>query len=68
MRKPKQTPFDEAATVAGSQADLARACGVTPQAASKWRISIPAERVLQIEKLTGISRHKLRPDIYPEAG
>lgn len=25
----------------------------------------PAERVLDIERLTGVPRHELRPDIYP---
>jgi DNA-binding transcriptional regulator YdaS (Cro superfamily) len=29
------------------------------------RRRIPAERVLPIEAITGISRHDLRPDIYP---
>ena len=27
---------------------------------------LPAERVLEVERLTGVSRHDLRPDIYPE--
>jgi DNA-binding transcriptional regulator YdaS (Cro superfamily) len=26
---------------------------------------VPAERVLVIEKLTKVSRHELRPDLYP---
>ena len=26
---------------------------------------VPAEFVLKIEKLTGVSRHDLRPDLYP---
>jgi hypothetical protein len=26
---------------------------------------VPAERVLEIEGMTGISRHVLRPDLYP---
>jgi DNA-binding transcriptional regulator YdaS (Cro superfamily) len=35
---------------------------------SRWetgRFRIPAERVLEIERLTGVARHLLRPDIYP---
>jgi DNA-binding transcriptional regulator YdaS (Cro superfamily) len=26
---------------------------------------VPAEYVLLVEKATGVSRHKLRPDLYP---
>lgn len=26
---------------------------------------VPAEFVLKVEALTGVSRHELRPDIYP---
>lgn len=46
--------------------DLARNAGVDKATVTRWaKKSIPAERVLEIERLTGISRHKLRPDIYP---
>lgn len=53
----------------GGQSALARALGCTPQNVQKWCASgrIPAERVLAIEQATGISRHELRPDIYPAA-
>ena len=39
---------------------------ITPQAISQWR-RVPVRRVIEIEALTGVSRHDLRPDIYPEA-
>ena len=26
---------------------------------------VPAERVLEVERVTGIDRHELRPDLYP---
>jgi len=48
----------------GLQAELARALGITRGAVAKWK-SIPPLRVLEIERLTGISKHDLRPDIYP---
>lgn len=33
----------------------------------RWELRrVPAERVLQIERATGVSRHELRPDLYPE--
>jgi DNA-binding transcriptional regulator YdaS (Cro superfamily) len=49
----------------GSQRALAALIGVTPQAITKWHKQIPAERVLQVERLTGVSRHDLRSDLYP---
>jgi DNA-binding transcriptional regulator YdaS (Cro superfamily) len=52
---------------AGGQVAIAKQIGVCSQAVSRWFISgnIPAKRVIPIEKLTGISRHDLRPDLYP---
>lgn len=56
-----------AAEAAGGQSALARAIGCSPQAVQRMCATgrIPAERVLQIESATGISRHELRPDLYP---
>lgn len=49
-----------------TQADLAARLGVQPPAVCKWeRGRIPAERVLDVERVTGIPRHELRPDLYP---
>lgn len=50
----------------GRVASLARALNVSHAAIRQWDFSrIPAERVLQVESITGISRHDLRPDLYP---
>ena len=54
----------DAANRLGSVVELARGLGIKHPALFRWR-QVPAERVLQIEKLTGISRHDMRPDIYP---
>ncbi|SEC00799.1 DNA-binding transcriptional regulator YdaS, prophage-encoded, Cro superfamily [Pseudomonas mohnii] len=60
-------PICRAAKAAGGQSALARLLKVTPQAVQKMCASgrVPAERVLEIEKATGVSRHELRPDLYP---
>lgn len=51
----------------GGAAALARRLGISRNAVSDWRSKqrVPVERVLDIEKLTGIPRHEIRPDIYP---
>jgi DNA-binding transcriptional regulator YdaS (Cro superfamily) len=51
----------------GGVSQLAKLCKVSYQAVQKWQATgrPPAERVLEIERVTGISRHDLRPDIYP---
>ena len=58
--------IERAAENVGSQIALAEAMGVSPQAVNKWKSSrVPAERVLDFERVTGLSRHEIRPDIYP---
>jgi DNA-binding transcriptional regulator YdaS (Cro superfamily) len=45
---------------------LASAIGVNKTTVLWWeRRKVPAERVLDVERITGISRHELRPDLYP---
>jgi DNA-binding transcriptional regulator YdaS (Cro superfamily) len=53
---------------AGSDSQMGRDLGI-PQS-TMWRIlhqtkRLPAEFVLLAERLYGVSRHDLRPDIYP---
>jgi len=65
------TPFEalqDAVGQAGSQSALARICGVSQTAVWKWLQSskrLPAEYCLAVERETGVSKHLLRPDIYP---
>jgi DNA-binding transcriptional regulator YdaS (Cro superfamily) len=53
----------------GGGAALARRIGVSRNAIWQWRDKgrIPAERVLDLENITGIPRHEIRPDLYPQA-
>lgn len=48
----------------GLKVRIATELGITHSAVSQWR-RVPADRVLEVERITGIPRHELRPDIYP---
>ena len=53
---------------AGSQSAFGRMIGKRQSVVNDWlreERPLPAELVLMVEKATGISRHELRPDIYP---
>lgn len=61
-------PIDRAIDIAGSQSALARLIGVSQMAVSRWQRGVSPvtpENVLAVEAATGISRHDLRPDLYP---
>jgi len=60
-------PAQQAAQAAGNAATLAKTLGLSHVAVGKWVRTgrIPAERVLAVERATGVSRYRLRPDIYP---
>lgn len=47
----------------GRASRLAEALDIHPSAVSQWA-QVPPERVLDVEKATGLSRYALRPDIY----
>lgn len=49
---------------AGGPSAVGRGLGISPQAVGQWR-KVPAERVLAFERISGIPRSRIRPDIYP---
>ena len=61
--------LEKAVEAVGGQTALATAVGVKQTHIWNWLNRdkrVPAERVIAVEQATGISRHELRPDIYPE--
>jgi DNA-binding transcriptional regulator YdaS (Cro superfamily) len=63
----------KAADAVGGQSELARRLAVergrklTPQAVGDWcrKGRIPPLRVIDVEHVSGVSRHKLAPELYP---
>ena len=46
--------------------EFAAKAGVNKATVTRWaQKRVPAEKVPEIEEKTGISRHDLRPDLYP---
>ena len=70
----KEQPMEQmkalhrAIKTAGSMRELGLLIGCTTGQISMWkhRGNVPPQYVLPIEKATGVSRHLLRPDLYPE--
>ena len=62
----------EAIKEAGGQTMLAESLGVAQCTVSHWvhsnKVAPPAEYAGRIEELTGVTRKKLRPDIFGEEG
>lgn len=62
---PMNDAAKRAAESAGGLRALARQLNVSYQAVQKWlKSGVPPTRVLEVEEVTGISRHELRPDVY----
>lgn len=62
------TPLALAVRRAGSQSAFARIIGRSQPTVYEWlrgNRPLPAEHVLTVERETGVSKHLLRPDLYP---
>lgn len=60
------TGIENAIRQFGSASALGKAVGLSKMAVSLWRRNgVPAERVLQVFDVTGVTPHELRPDLYP---
>jgi len=57
--------LDRGIAAAGGVGALARKIGIAQPSVSNWS-RVPAERVLMVEAVTGVSRVELRPDLFAE--
>lgn len=51
------------AATPGMLAKVASGIGVTRAAVCKWK-QVPAHRLVEVERITGIPREALRPELY----
>lgn len=56
--------LDRALKAAGGPTALAKGLEISVQAIGQWEM-VPPLRVIAVEKLTGVPRSELRPDLYP---
>ena len=59
----KPIELDKFLSIHGNKSRLAREIGVTKGAITQWG-ECPVKRVPDVEKVTGIPRHVLRPDFF----
>jgi TorA maturation chaperone TorD len=57
--------LQEAIQAVGSLTELARRVGISQPSLSNWN-RVPAERVIAVERATGVARAVLRPDLYAQ--
>ena len=57
---------EKAAEMSGGIVELSRQLGIKHNSMYCWN-RVPAEHVLKIERITGVSRHDIRPDVFGEA-
>jgi Bacterial toxin YdaS len=62
-RAPKDSGLRAAIKAAGTRYRLAKLLGVSPSSVLRWT-RIPADRVVEVERVTDIPREQLRPDLY----
>jgi len=66
----KTNPVDLVIKALGSPTKASTALGLSgSNVISMWRLrgQVPADKVLQVEAVSGVSRHVLRPDIFGDA-
>ncbi|RDJ19703.1 molecular chaperone [Bosea caraganae] len=62
----REDSLEEAIKAVGGVGALARALGISQPSVSSWN-RVPSERVLEVERVSGVGRSRLRPDLFGEA-
>ena len=64
-RKPKEPGLAAAIKAVGTARELARRLGISAASISTWK-KVPWHRAREIERVTGVHRTVLRPDIFAD--
>ena len=62
-RKYSDPGLKKAIDAMGSASALARALGISHVAVLRWK-RVPYKHIIRIEKITGVAREDLRPELY----
>jgi DNA-binding transcriptional regulator YdaS (Cro superfamily) len=63
MSETPEQALDIAIAAAGGFTRLGRMLGISGEAIMQWKRA-PAQRVLDIERVTGVAKERLRPDYW----
>jgi DNA-binding transcriptional regulator YdaS (Cro superfamily) len=64
LPKPRRkTALDEVLKAVGGYRALGRHLGISHQAITHWK-QVPAKHLVAIEKISGVPRERLRPELY----
>lgn len=63
IEDPKKAALNLAIKACGSAAKLAESLSIKRQAVYQWQ-HVPLDRVVEVERITGVPRELLRPDIF----
>ena len=67
MTQVELSEVERAIRSVGSQVAVARLLGVKQASVARWKRTgkVPSGRVLDLERVSGVNRSRLRPDLYP---
>ncbi len=63
MQISPQEALERAVKAAGGYTALGRKLGITGEAIMQWH-EVPVKRLILVERVTGVPRELLRPDLY----
>ncbi|RWF02965.1 YdaS family helix-turn-helix protein [Mesorhizobium sp.] len=67
IKAERRAALNAACDLVGGEAKLGELLGKSRSHVSTWKLRgmIPAEMAIPIERVSGVPRHVLRPDLYP---